>query len=125
MPSSQRLLHLAYLEVACIGRNLFAVEAKPMRALAGCICGSAMFAVVVGLTGCSFPAAGKRADSTAFGVQGWLHGGQQPVAGATIQLYTVGTTGDGSTATPLLTQAVTTDANGNFSLNGGIYHCTS
>ena len=38
---------------------------------------------------------------------GSVHGGQQPVVGATIQLYTVGTTADGSAATPLLTSTVT------------------
>jgi hypothetical protein len=43
---------------------------------------------------------------------GSVHGGQQAVSGSTIQLYAVGTTGDGSAATPLLTQAVTTDASG-------------
>jgi polygalacturonase len=45
---------------------------------------------------------------------GAVHGGQQPVAGATIQLYAVGTAGDGSPATPLLTTTVTTsDGSGN------------
>jgi hypothetical protein len=53
-----------------------------------------------------------------------VHGGQQPVSGATLQLYAVGTTGDGSAATPLLTQAVTSDANGNFDITGG-YTCPS
>ncbi len=55
---------------------------------------------------------GLRGDS----VRGIVHGGQQPISGATIQLYAVGTTGDGSAATPLLTSPVTTDAGGNFSL---------
>ena len=52
------------------------------------------------------------------GIGGSVHGGQQPVAGATIQLYTVGTTGDDSAATPLLLTAVTTDAGGNFNITG-------
>jgi polygalacturonase len=48
------------------------------------------------------------------GLSGAVHGGQQPVTGSTIQLYAVGTTGDGSAATPLLTTAVTTsDGSGN------------
>jgi trimeric autotransporter adhesin len=58
------------------------------------------------------------------GVSGRVHGGQQPVVGATIQLYTVGTSGDGSASTPLLTQTVTSDANGNFNITG-LYSCSS
>jgi hypothetical protein len=50
--------------------------------------------------------------------QGSVRGGQQAVTGATIQLYAVGTAGDGSASTPLLTQAVTTDASGEFSITG-------
>ncbi|HEY4011365.1 MAG TPA: choice-of-anchor D domain-containing protein [Acidobacteriaceae bacterium] len=55
---------------------------------------------------------------------GAVHGGQQPVAGASIQLYTVGTTADGSAATPLLTSTVTSDASGNFTITG-LYSCAS
>src|ERR1700743_3011274 len=53
---------------------------------------------------------------------GSVHGGQQPVAGASIQLYTVGTTADGSAATPLLTSTVTSDATGSFTITG-LYSC--
>ena len=53
-----------------------------------------------------------------------VHGGQQPVIGATLQLYAVGTTGDGSPASALLTQTVTSDANGNFEITGA-YTCPS
>jgi trimeric autotransporter adhesin len=56
--------------------------------------------------------------------QSSVHGGQQPVVGATLQLYAVGTTGDGSAATPLLTQTVISDANGTFSITGA-YTCPS
>ena len=55
---------------------------------------------------------------------GSVHGGQQPVVGATIQLYTVGTTGDASAATPLLTSTVTSDSTGSFTITG-LYSCTS
>ena len=41
-------------------------------------------------------------------ISGAVHGGQPPVTGATIQLYAVGTTGDGSPATPLLSGMFTT-----------------
>jgi hypothetical protein len=56
--------------------------------------------------------------------QGIVHGGQQPVSGATIQLYAVGLGGDGSASTPLLTQVVTTDSGGNFSISND-YTCPS
>jgi hypothetical protein len=56
------------------------------------------------------------------GATGAIHGGQQPISGATIQLYAVGTSGDGSPSTPLLTAPVTSDANGNFNVTG-LYTC--
>jgi polygalacturonase len=49
-------------------------------------------------------------------MSGTVRGGQQPVTGSTIQLYAVGTTGDGSAATPLIGATVTTsDGSGNAS----------
>ena len=58
------------------------------------------------------------------GRHGLVHGGQQPVTGATIQLYAVGTTGDGSASTPLLSPAPVTDASGTFNISG-TYTCPS
>jgi hypothetical protein len=57
---------------------------------------------------------------------GNVHGGQQPVAGSTIQLYTVGTGGLKSASAPLLptSPAVTSDANGNFTITG-LVNCAS
>ncbi len=55
---------------------------------------------------------------------GSVHGGQQPVVGASIQLYTVGTTADGSSATPLLTSTVTSGPDGSFTITG-LYSCTN
>jgi hypothetical protein len=55
---------------------------------------------------------------------GSVHGGQQPVVGASIQLYTVGTTADGSAATPLLTSTVTSGPDGTFTITG-LYSCTN
>ena len=51
-----------------------------------------------------------------------VHGGQQGVSGATIQLYAAGATGYGSAATALLTKTVTTDAAGSFTITGD-YTC--
>ena len=58
------------------------------------------------------------------GSHGLVHGGQQPVTGATIQLYAVGTTGDGSASTPLISPAPVSDANGAFNISG-TYTCPS
>lgn len=57
-------------------------------------------------------------------VHGQVYGGQQPVAGATIQMYAVGTTGDGSNAIPLIASPVTSDANGSFNISN-TYTCPS
>jgi hypothetical protein len=59
-----------------------------------------------GFTGC---ASNAHSDAT-LGTRptGSVFGGQQPVSGGLIQLYAVGTTGDGSAATPLISAPVTT-----------------
>jgi hypothetical protein len=49
-------------------------------------------------------------------IAGSVHGGQQPVAGAAIQLYAAGTSGYASPARALLSTPVLTGANGSFSL---------
>jgi len=77
------------------------------------------------LAGCGVQPATNAVHPNVAGVAGIVHGGQQPVAFSTVQLYTVGTSGDGSAATPLLTQTVMTDASGNFSFNfPNAYSCT-
>jgi hypothetical protein len=55
---------------------------------------------------------------------GLVHGGEQPISGATIQLYAVGTTADASAATPLLSPAPTSAADGTFDITG-TYTCPS
>jgi len=58
--------------------------------------------------------------------KGVVHGGQQPVSGATIQIYTVGTTGIASASTPLITgTTVLSDSSGGFTIPAGAYSCTS
>ncbi len=59
---------------------------------------------------------------TAVAFQGQVLSGTTPVANATIQLYAVGSSGNGSAATPMLTQTVTSDEIGMFQLNG-LYSC--
>lgn len=79
---------------------------------------------VLTLAGCSVLPPVNTSVAVTTGSSGQVVGGQEPVANSSIQLYTVGTTGDGTNATPLLTKAVTTDANGNFSISG-LYSCTN
>jgi hypothetical protein len=56
-------------------------------------------------------------------LHGAIHGGQQPVSGATIQLYAANTTGGyGSNSAPLLTSTVLSDGNGAFNITGD-YTC--
>jgi len=64
------------------------------------------------LSGCGTTPAGSASTSptspAAIKATGRVMGGQQPITGGLIQLYAVGTTADGSAATPLLTATVTT-----------------
>ncbi len=71
--------------------------------------------------GCGFGATGFSNPQAAH-LQGIVHGGQQPVSGSLIQLYAAGTTGNGSTATPLISKTVLTDNSGRFDVTG-LYTC--
>lgn len=55
---------------------------------------------------------------------GTIFGGQQPVSGATIQLYSVGTTGTGSASAALISTTVVSNAAGGFNITGD-YSCAS
>ena len=80
-------------------------------------------AIAAGIAGCgasptvSSPVAGQS-------IAGRIHGGNQPVSNANIQIYAPGTNGYGTAATPLLTRTVTTGADGGFSYSGA-YTCPS
>lgn len=80
-------------------------------------------AIVAGVAGCG---ASPTVSSPVTGqtVSGRIHGGDQPVGNANIQIYAPGTSGYGTASIPLLTRTVTTDANGGFSF-GGAYTCPS
>lgn len=89
--------------------------------LAACLLAAAM------LSGCSVQPAALETPATVAatsGVSGKIMGGQQPISGATIQLYAVGTASDGSASTKLLTSTVTSGSNGTFTLTG-LYTCPS
>ena len=84
-------------------------------------------AVCLGMTGCGagvVPAdkAAAPAMVSVAAARGMVMGGQQPVAGVTLQLYQAGTTGYGSAATPL-GPTVQTNAGGNFNLPS--YSCAA
>lgn len=53
---------------------------------------------------------------------GKVHGGQQVISGATMQLYAAGSGGYGSAATPLISSTIQTDSNGAFRIDNS-YTC--
>ena len=65
----------------------------PVLVLPGAL--SCVFAALL-LGGCSAHFRAAPVQAVSGGATGRVFGGQQPVSGATIQLYTVGTSGDGS-----------------------------
>ncbi len=77
----------------------------------------ALAGVTAGLTGCALTSVEPRSAASA-ALSGSVHGGQQPVSGATVQLIAPGTSGYGSAGT-LLTSA-TTDVSGNFAFPAGL-----
>jgi len=81
------------------------------------LCLSAFFL----LGGCGGGATDHSAPAS-WNIKGLVHGGQQPVSASEIQLYAVGAAGNGSAATPMLTQSVVTDATGSFNITG-TYSC--
>ena len=97
-----------------------------------------LLTALAGITGCQMvqgpveapnPTATTPSSRGSGELAGVVHGGQQPVSGATIQLYAVGTSGYGSTATGLISPSAQatpgialTDANGNFNITGQ-YSC--
>lgn len=86
------------------------------------LCGVCVTALCVLMIGCGAggPSSGPLAGG---GLRGRLHGGQQAVFGASVQLYAAGTTGYGSAATAL-GSPVTTDSSGSFTIPAG-YTCPS
>jgi len=95
---------------------------------AGTLAGGLMALV---LTGCGTGPAGPLQTTAPVTpavakVTGRVHGGQQPVSGAAIRLYTPGTGGYGTAATSMLTGSgyVLTDGNGGFTITG-MYTCPS
>jgi streptogramin lyase len=80
------------------------------------------------LAGCSAGLAPGSQSAPVTAVQprlsGKVFGGQQPIFGAVIQLYAVGTTGVKSASTPLIATTVTSAQDGSFNITGD-WNCTS
>lgn len=100
-------------------------EARPFSRITGSAAALqlSLAGVALLLAGCGarLPADGPMAGPQ---LRGLVHGGQQPVSGAAIQLYAAGTTGYGSAATPLLSTPVLSGSDGSFSITGD-YTCPS
>ena len=86
-------------------------------ALLGCVA-----ALVTGCTTSQFLSGTDVEPVSGMAIHGVVHGGQNPVTGATVQLWTVGTGGYGSAASPL-GSSVQTLAGGGFTI--GTYTCPS
>ena len=87
--------------------------------LSGFLLGSSCFLV----TGCGMGTSAMP-DPVPLTVNGRVHGGQQAVVGAQIQLYVAGSGGNGSQSSPLLNTTVTSGTDGAFSITGD-YSCPS
>jgi len=75
-------------------------------------------------TGTGGQATGPSPIIPAVHVSGNIHGGQQPVKGATVQLYAVNTTTAKGLSTPLISATVLSDATGSFKISN-LYHCAT
>jgi hypothetical protein len=101
---------------------------RPVLGLRSTLLATTTTAALALLAGCANSSAGtgvKSATPAALKLTGRVYGGQNPVAGASIQLYTVGTAGLGSASTGMIAAPLpTTDAGGNYSIGGVYGDCT-
>jgi hypothetical protein len=103
---------------------------NPMHSLSRISSIACAILVAGALTGCSVmtPSSSETGKGinlgNSVGIQGQIHGGQQPVSGSQVAMYAASTSGYGLAATSLLVSPgyVVSDANGNFSLTG-TYTC--
>jgi hypothetical protein len=71
------------------------------------------------LTGCGTGAPLTAPPGPGVAIRGSAFGGQQPIVGASMQLYAASLAGYGNAASPLLpANSITTDASGNFNITG-------
>ena len=103
-------------------------ESTSSMTLRGCLSRALLLAACALTAGCSMQNfrgfdQGSTAATPGPRLTGKVHGGQQPVSGATVQLWQVGTTGYGAGATALGSPAVSA-ADGSFSITGN-YSCAN
>jgi len=94
-----------------------------LPSVGGIFCFGFALLLSAGIIGCgSSRSALPSTSSSEVTLAGVVHGGQQPITGATIQLWAAGTTADESAATPLISSAPVTGSAGQFSITG-LYTC--
>jgi hypothetical protein len=80
--------------------------------------------LALSLSGCGTGLiSGSDANVASAGITGNVHGGQFPISGATINVYSVGNSGYGSSAT--LLASTTTNSNGGFGFAPNAYTCAN
>ena len=83
----------------------------------GVLLGSCLLTIaLLALTGCEKPNWTGPLPAF-FALHGSVQGGQHPISGSTIQVYSAGIEGRASSALPLLSQPAHSDANGSFALH--------
>ncbi|HXS11608.1 MAG TPA: hypothetical protein VN734_02830 [Acidobacteriaceae bacterium] len=89
----------------------------------GLLCALLLGSFCLLVTGCGMGTSAAP-DPVQLTVNGRVHGGQQAVAGAHIQLYVAGNAGNGSASSALLNTTVSSGSDGTFSITGD-YSCPS
>jgi streptogramin lyase len=89
----------------------------------GLLCALLLGSSCLFVTGCGMGTTAAP-DPVPLTVNGRVHGGQQAVVGAHIQLYVAGNAGNGSQSSALLNTTVTSGTDGSFSITGD-YSCPS
>jgi glucuronoarabinoxylan endo-1,4-beta-xylanase len=102
----------------CFQKMEIPISAKPSNLIVSLL-------ATISILGCggvgSSPVTTTASTLTGSSLRGQVKGGQQPIGFATIQLYQVGTAGDGSSAAPL-GSSTTTNPSGGFTITGD-YTC--
>jgi streptogramin lyase len=114
-------METASMQNANAAANQRFVLDKPSRLLITC----GMGLMTLGLAGCGLGGSSHSSVSTVtigsatHTITGMVHGGQQPISNATLQLYAVGTSGLKSAAQALITKTVTTSDGTGIGGNSG------
>ncbi len=100
---------------SCLFRNASTRIAFPLA--------PGLLGLALALSGCTSAPFLSTAPTVGSRLSGKVHGGQQPIAGASLQLYAIGSGTNGSSATALLAQPAISDSSGSFNLPS--YTCPS